>query len=145
MGDADTPRTKRKIPFFKTIVCAAVALLLWLIFSPRSYHLKDVTKPQTIILLAPSGAEHIQAISLRMEGSIDGAATLASTYDSQSTEVKGVFDLKFPSSDCYTTNYILEYVPKGVTRGKVTIHYKFHDMSILGEFERELSIKIQGR
>jgi hypothetical protein len=114
-----------------------VVLALWLLVRPQRYRITDVTKPQSIVLQAPPGASRIQAITIRVKGTIDGTALITAGYPSR--EVSGDFNLHFGASDCYTTNYVLEYTPKGVSRGKVTIYYKFLDTSIMGELERQIS------
>ncbi|MGV3756003.1 MAG: hypothetical protein ACO1QS_11525 [Verrucomicrobiota bacterium] len=118
-------------------------LAIWLFVRPQRYHITDVTKPQTIVLQAPHGASYIQAISIRLKGTIDGAALITAGFPSR--ELSGDFNLHFGASDCYTTNFVLEYTPKGVSRGRVTIHYKFLDTSFWGEMERKRAQKQRTR
>lgn len=132
---------KRWVIAFITV--ALMMLFIWALIAPKNYSVTDVTKPQTIMLHATPGASNIQAITIRLVGKIDGNAMM--TAGSLPLEVAGDFDVHLGSLDCYSTNYFIEYLPDGVTKGKVFIRYKFLDTSILGEIEREISKEYRTR
>jgi hypothetical protein len=119
-----------------------VVLALWLLVRPQRYHITDVTKPQVIALKPPTEEKQRWIdISIRITGKIDGKATIHSPFRGSSLEVKDSFDIDLGVMDCYAPQYPTEYVPHGVTNGWLTIHYKFYDLSMLGELQREFARK----
>lgn len=103
-------------------------LAIWLVIRPQRYRITDVTKPQAIVLKAPSNEKHRWIdISLRISGKVDGTATIHFPFRASSIEVKDSFDLDLGVQDCYSPEFPLEYIPQAVTKGRVTIYYKFYD------------------
>lgn len=119
-----------------------VVVSIWLLLRPKQFDIADVTQPQKIMLQAPSTEkQHWIDISLRLSGKIDGTATIYSPYRSSSIVVKDTFDIDLGIQDCYALEFPLEYAPQGVTKGKVTIHYRFYSTSIRDEFRKWIKRK----
>lgn len=103
-------------------------LLLLVVFSGcgkrQATEISDVTKPTTLTLTpAPGQGALVHGISVSIRGKIDGSADFIGT-ELGTNHVGHNFEIR-QSGDYYTTNYVIEYVPTGVSTGKVTIQYEF--------------------
>lgn len=120
-----------------------VVVSVWLLLRPKNFQVADVTQPQKIMLQAPSTEKQYWIdISLRMSGKIDGTATIYLPFHHRMIEVKDTFDIDLRIQDCYSPEFSLEYVPQGVTKGKVTIYYRFYSTSIWDELRKWIKRKV---
>ncbi|MCD6049470.1 MAG: hypothetical protein K0Q55_873 [Verrucomicrobia bacterium] len=144
-----TPQAKfftRKRWLIASASVVLVMLAVWLAVKPQRYHITDVARPQAIVLQAPTDEKQRWVdISVRITGKIDGKATIHSPFRGSSLEVKDSFDIDLGVMDCYSPQHPTEYVPHGVTNGWITIHYKFYDLSMMGELQREVARKRKSR
>jgi len=90
----------------------------------QATQITDVTKPATLTLTpAPGQSTYVHAFWLRIRGKTDGSAEIWGT-DLKTNRYAGKFEMT-RSGDYYTTNYILEYRPIGVSTGQIAIEYEF--------------------
>jgi hypothetical protein len=99
--------------------------------SSQTHALVDVTKPAKVSLAKRPGQGNIHALHLRVEGDIDGGATLAFRHPGEPSPrtftISGKTSRELFSSDWYADTVELEYTPSGVTRGRLSFHYRFSD------------------
>jgi hypothetical protein len=107
---------------------SAFLLLFLVVFSGcgkrQTTQIPDVTKPATLTLTpAPGQGALVHSISVCIRGKIDGSADFFGT-ELGTNHVGTDFEIR-QSCDYYATNYVIRYVPNGVSAGKVTIEYEF--------------------
>jgi hypothetical protein len=84
----------------------------------------DVTKPQTLRLISyHTNVNEVCCLTLQITGRIDGAAYLF-PINQKTQRVAGVVNLN-TYQDWFNTNYIFDYVPEGVSTGKLVVFYLF--------------------
>lgn len=83
-------------------------------------HISDVTKPITITV-APGGPA--RGFSAHVRGRIEGTALIWNS-EFGTNVLSGRIDIRY--SDNHSTNFTLNYVPKSVRAGEVSMEYVFH-------------------
>lgn len=108
-------------------IAALILLMAALIAGCGKRHtvgVPDVTKSTTLTLTtAPGQSASVHSISLRIRGKIDGTAQISGP-PLQPKRVSGSFEIAH-NGDYYSTNCVINYLPVGVRKGRVTVDYEF--------------------
>lgn len=98
--------------------------------SNRIYEIKNVTKNETINLKKGPNKGNIHALSISGSGNIDGTAEISLILNEKPYKhetISGSFNFKW-SGDWYSNEAKVQYSPHAVSKGTITIRYKFHDL-----------------
>lgn len=93
----------------------------------QSTALADVSRPQVLVIRAAPGTGEIHSLKVRCHGSVEGDASITLMLDGRphrSEKVQGRFSFSW-SSDWYSREARLDYLPDRVRGGAVTIDYRF--------------------
>jgi hypothetical protein len=93
-------------------------------------HVRDPTRPETILLTKQAGQDAIHYIDIRTSGSIVGSARIQLILNGgiyKEEVVNGKFSFTW-GGDWYADSAELRYIPDGVTSGSVTFNYAFRDI-----------------
>jgi len=98
--------------------------------SEHSVSIEDAGKEQVLVLKKAAGLGNVNAISIQGHGYIDGKAQIVlmlngSPYKSQPLEGKVNFTW---GGDWYSDEAEIQYVPRNVSIGNLTLEYKFSAM-----------------
>ena len=98
-------------------------------FLNQTYEVKDVTKKETIKLKKAPGEGNIHTLSISVSGNIDGTAEISLILKGKpykSEAISGAFNFKW-NGDWYSNEAVVLYSPNTVSKGTMTLRYKFHD------------------
>lgn len=121
-GLPSTGRTRRRVIAWLVVLHASAAGASIVLGLPPSRTITDVTIAQTVSLKG-RGDDAVTAVVVRVTGSINGSATLR-FMDGSQTMVDGAVDRSW-RFDNYSRQVSIEYLPHGVTDGKLTFRAEF--------------------
>ena len=95
-----------------------------------TYDISDSSKKQTIILKKKSGEGNVHAINITGEGDINGEATIALILNGEpykTEKLSGRINFQW-GGDWYADTAEIIYEPQKVTKGKISLNYKFETL-----------------
>lgn len=96
-------------------------------FGWETVEIMNAERSTTIRIHARPRQTRIQAISLRLQGKVDGIGAIALEGMEPEMMFSGHFDQKLSKRDWYSTTCDLHYIGTNVHTGSVVISYRFHD------------------
>jgi len=107
-----------------------IALMIGCVSKNRLINISDITKNSEIVLNHTDTTKHIFSIHIAIKGEIDGNALIilkdGVNYKKEYRIEKGKIDFNI-DTDWYNTKCIVNYEPQDVTKGELSIEYKFYE------------------
>jgi len=114
----------------KYIFLFATVFFIYSCFSESQYYeIKDVTKPEVVILKKEMKQGYIHAITISGKGQISGSAKIILILNGtpyKSEDIFGKVSFNW-GGDWYSDTAEIRYDPVSVGEGQLSIKFKFHD------------------
>jgi hypothetical protein len=109
------------------LLIVAGGILSYERFRWDTVEIMNAERSTTVRIHARPRQTRIQAISIRVQGKVDGIGAIA--LDGMEPEImfSGHFDQKVSKRDWYSTTCDLHYVGTNVHTGSMVVSYRFHD------------------